>query len=74
MPFIKTSSDTYPGPSTRAAISSNKDDMTLTQYGGEGGGKSGDVPGKNADIAFTPGVTPSEKYTGPGRNLKTESF
>ncbi len=73
MPFINTNSDSYGGPSTRAAISGNKSDDGLPQHGGEGGGKDGNVPGDNSDIGFTPGVNPNPKYTGPGRNLSQES-
>ena len=72
MGFIDTKSSSY--SKGRAATASNKSDYSLPQWGGEGGGKTGDVPGKNKDVSFTPGVTPDPSYTGKGRNLKCENF
>lgn len=72
MGFIDTKSSGY--SKGRAAVSGQKSDYSLPQWGGEGGGKDGDVRGKNSDIGFTPGVTPNPSYTGKGRNLKCEEF
>jgi hypothetical protein len=72
MGFIDTKSSSY--SKGRAATANQKSDDNLPQWGGEGGGKSGDVPGRNSDVAFTPGVTPNPGYTGKGRNLKIEDF
>ena len=72
MGFIDTKSSS--SSKGREAVAGQKSDDNLPQWGGEGGGKTGNVPGKNADIAFTPGVTPDPSYTGKGRNLKVESF
>jgi hypothetical protein len=57
----------------RAAIQSNKSDMDLKQIGGEGGGKTGSIPGGSKDVSFTPARSVNTNYTGPGRNLKKES-
>lgn len=48
----------------------NKSDMELPQHGGEGK----KIDKKGQDVDFSPNLKPGSNYTGPGRNLKTESF
>lgn len=48
----------------------HKSDAKLPQHGGEGGGLSK----KGSDVALTPGKNPGANYTGPARDLKTESY
>ena len=54
----------------KAASDSNKSDMKLPQYGGEGRSlKTG-----KGSMAYTPGKDQKAEYCGPGRYLNTKSF
>lgn len=50
----------------------NKNNSSLVQQGGEGGGKTGSIPGGSGGLGFTPSKNPDESYTGPGRRLKSQ--
>lgn len=59
---------TQPGGEGNEDYSGNKNDSSLKQHGGEGGGASGTVPGSKNDVDFTPSKA---GQSGPGRNLST---
>ena len=50
----------------------NKTDSSLSQHGGEGGGKEGSIPGGLGGVGLSPSKSPNESYTGPGRGLKSK--
>ena len=50
----------------------NKTDSSLSQQGGEGGGKEGSIPGGSGGVGWSPSKSPNESYTGPGRSLKAK--
>lgn len=58
------------GGEGKANYKGNKTDAKLPQHGGEGGG----LPKKDSSVGYTPGQKPGNDYTGPGRNLKSESY